>query len=155
MRVQEEKIELQKKVHRRIFVRNTTFLAACPPSYVIFLSLFSSTPSLSSTPILPRKKYFCCRKWWVEGGGRVRVSPPCSSSVYGLVIELCFKSGLYENFFCVFHFSFFRIFSYSFTWFLLFFNFWYFKFTCSVVFGKVIWYSVSYIIIMFLLFEAR
>ena len=40
MRNQEEKIELQKKVHRRICLRDITLLAARPPSYVIFLSFF-------------------------------------------------------------------------------------------------------------------
>ena len=37
---QEGKIELQKKVDRRICLRDNTFLAARPPSYVIFSRFF-------------------------------------------------------------------------------------------------------------------
>ena len=33
-------IELQNKVHRRICVKGATFLAACSPSYVIFVTFF-------------------------------------------------------------------------------------------------------------------
>ena len=36
MRIQEEKIELQKEVHRRICFSDIVFLIARPPSYVIF-----------------------------------------------------------------------------------------------------------------------
>ena len=35
-----EKIELQKKVQRRIFVRHITFLTTLSPSYVIFVGFF-------------------------------------------------------------------------------------------------------------------
>ena len=44
MKNQEGKIELQKKVHRRICVRGTTFLTARSPFYE-FLLRSSSTPS--------------------------------------------------------------------------------------------------------------
>ena len=44
MRNQEEKIELQKKVHGRICVRDITFLTTRRPFYV-FLLVSSSTPS--------------------------------------------------------------------------------------------------------------
>ena len=45
MRNQEEiKIELQKKVHRRICVRNITFLIAHPPFYVIFCCFLRLLP---------------------------------------------------------------------------------------------------------------
>ena len=44
MRKQKGKIELQKKVHRSICVRDITFLTARSPFYV-FLLLFLSTPS--------------------------------------------------------------------------------------------------------------
>ena len=47
MRIQEEIIELQKKIHKKICVRDITFL-----------SLFSYILSLSSTLILHRKKNF-------------------------------------------------------------------------------------------------
>ena len=40
MKIQDGKIELQKKVHRRICVRDVTYLATCPPSYVIFCRFF-------------------------------------------------------------------------------------------------------------------
>ena len=40
MRNQEGKIELQKKVHRRICMRDIAFLAARPPSYVPFFVAF-------------------------------------------------------------------------------------------------------------------
>ena len=38
--MREEKIELQKKVHRRVCVRNITFLAARSASQVIFCGFF-------------------------------------------------------------------------------------------------------------------
>ena len=40
MRIQEVKIELQKRVHKRICVRDITFLAACPNYYVICWNVF-------------------------------------------------------------------------------------------------------------------
>ena len=46
MRILEEKNELQKKVHRRICMRDINFLAARPPFLCHFLLLFSSTPIL-------------------------------------------------------------------------------------------------------------
>ena len=63
MRNQKEKFELKKKkVGRKFCVRDITFLTARPPYYLIFVWIFSSTPSLSSTPILRRKIFFCSRK---------------------------------------------------------------------------------------------
>ena len=62
-RNQEGKVKLQKKVQRRIIlVRNIIFWlhTLLPMSY--FLSLFSSTPSFSSTSILRRKKIFLLQK---------------------------------------------------------------------------------------------
>ena len=59
------------------------FFFGCTPSFLChFLSLFLPTSSLSSTPVLRRKKYICSRKqgwwwwwwWWcvcVWGGGVV------------------------------------------------------------------------------------
>ena len=49
MKNQEKKIELQKKAHRRICVRDITFLAARLPSYVIFLSI----PNLRTKNLAP------------------------------------------------------------------------------------------------------
>ena len=66
------KINLQKKVHRKICVKDITFLAACPPFYVIFLPLFFSTQ------ILHRKKRFCSRKCWAMGDN---VLPPVSANL--------------------------------------------------------------------------
>ena len=40
MKNQEKKIGLHKRVHRRICVRDITFLAAHPPSYVMFCRFF-------------------------------------------------------------------------------------------------------------------
>ena len=40
MRILEEKNELQKKVHRRICMRDINFLAARPPSYAISCCFF-------------------------------------------------------------------------------------------------------------------
>ena len=53
------KKKLQKKVHRRICVRDIT---AYPPSYIIFPSLFLLSPTLSSTPILRRKIFLLLQK---------------------------------------------------------------------------------------------
>ena len=59
MRNQEEKMELHKKVHKRICVKDITFFwlhALLPMSF--FVVLFSPTPSFLSTPILLRKNNF-------------------------------------------------------------------------------------------------
>ena len=71
MRNQEGKIELKKKVHRRICVGDVTFLGICPPSsvnFVIFLSLLRFYV----------EKNFLFQKM----GGLWRPCPP--SSVYDL-----------------------------------------------------------------------
>ena len=52
MRIQAEKTELHKKVHRRICARDITFLAARSPTYAIFFAVSLSAPSLLSSPIL-------------------------------------------------------------------------------------------------------
>ena len=52
MRIQAEKTELHKKVHRRICARDITFLAARSPTYAIFFAVSLSTPFLLSSPIL-------------------------------------------------------------------------------------------------------
>ena len=56
MRNQEGKIELQKKVHRRIYVRDTTFLTA-PSPFDAFLLLPSSTPSPFPSDALAKCRY--------------------------------------------------------------------------------------------------
>ena len=58
---QEGKIELQKKVDRRICLRDNTFLATRPPSYVIFCRFFSySLPLVYSD--FTYKKFFLFQK---------------------------------------------------------------------------------------------
>ena len=62
MRNQEEKIELQKNIHRKMCVRGINFWAACSTLYVSLL-LFSSTPSLfprRTFRIIPIKCIFLC-----------------------------------------------------------------------------------------------
>ena len=71
MKIQEKKIELQKKVHRRIWMTDITCVAARPPSYVFFVA-FSSTFSLLSTSVLCRKKKLLLQKINEGWGG-----PPC------------------------------------------------------------------------------
>ena len=43
---------ITKKVHRRICLRDITFLVACPPFYVTFLLLSLSTPSPFQSDVL-------------------------------------------------------------------------------------------------------
>ena len=54
---QEGNIELQKKVHRRICMRDITFLTARPPSYVIFCCFLSILPSPSQFTYLLNGPY--------------------------------------------------------------------------------------------------
>ena len=49
MRIQEENIDSQKKLYRRISVEHH-FLAAHRPSHLIFCRFFLPTPSFLSTP---------------------------------------------------------------------------------------------------------
>ena len=78
MRNQEEiKIELQKKVHKRICVRDITFLTARPPFYVIFccfLRLLPPLPQLTQVAEWPLYRcmilvwvVFCVMISWVNG----------------------------------------------------------------------------------------
>ena len=53
VRNQEEKIGLQKKVHRRICVSDATFLAARPATYIIFVAFLSTTILHSKRKIVP------------------------------------------------------------------------------------------------------
>ena len=53
MRNQEENIYLQKKVRRRICERNITFLAARPPSYIIFVVFFVHSDFTKERKIAP------------------------------------------------------------------------------------------------------
>ena len=58
--MREKKIELQKKVHRRVCVRNITFLAARFASQVIFCGFFRLIQFYA-------EKNCCFRKWLVTG----------------------------------------------------------------------------------------
>ena len=69
---QRKNIQLQKMVHRKTCVRDITFLAKLPASYVIFCSFFLSTSSFSSAVILQRRKKFA-----LENGGRGGCCTPC------------------------------------------------------------------------------
>ena len=57
MRIQEEKIELNKKVHRRICVRDVTFLAARPHFYVIFCRFLRLPPPFRLHRFYEEKKF--------------------------------------------------------------------------------------------------
>ena len=76
MKNKEEKIEFQKKVHRRIFVRDITLLAACPSCYVIFCCFFRLLRFYEEKKILLQKMV----------GGLAPSDPtlpPSSPSVHG------------------------------------------------------------------------
>ena len=74
MRNQEEKIELQKKVRRRVCVRDIIFLAARTPFHVIFCRFFRLLQ------FYEEKNFFCRKKW----GASAPCFPP--PSVYGPVV---------------------------------------------------------------------
>ena len=57
MRKQEKKIELQKKVHRRIYERDIIFLTARPPFYVILCGFLCLLPALSQLTYLLNGPY--------------------------------------------------------------------------------------------------
>ena len=90
MRTQEEQRELQKKVHRRICVRDISFLTARPPIYVIFR-------------LLPP---FCLLQFYVEKIFLIQkmeeaAPPPCPTVSTALTYILTFVSKLS----CLFHSS--------------------------------------------------
>ena len=61
-RIPEEKIELQKRVHRSTWVGENTFLAAWPSFYVIFCRFFRLLPAFRQLRFY-MKKIFCPRKY--------------------------------------------------------------------------------------------
>ena len=73
---QEEKIEFLKRVHRRICVRDITFLAAGPLSYVIFVAFFVYCVFYVEKVVLLRKTVAVGG----EGGG---TGTPCALSFSG------------------------------------------------------------------------
>ena len=68
LRNQEGKIELQKIVHRRICVRDITFLSARRPYYVIFCCFFAY--SLQPSTLNSRKFFFFCFRKWILSGSQ-------------------------------------------------------------------------------------
>ena len=66
MRIQEERLHSNKKVHRRIFVRDITFVTEHLLSYVIFCGFFRLLLPFRLIQFYKERK-FCSRKWW---GGR-------------------------------------------------------------------------------------
>ena len=66
MKNQEGKIELQKKVDRRISLQDSTYLAARPPSYVIFVAFFSYSLPLVYSDFI-HKKFFAPENGGVAG----------------------------------------------------------------------------------------
>ena len=68
MRIQEKKIELQKKVYRRICVRDITFLATRPSSYVIICRTFRLFISIRLLQLHVEKKDFAPENKEGRGG---------------------------------------------------------------------------------------
>ena len=58
------KIELQKKVHRRICVRDITFLTARPPFYVTFCRLLPPPSQVTYLLNGPYKDTKYCYGWY-------------------------------------------------------------------------------------------
>ena len=93
MRIQEENIELQKKVHRRICEGHRFF--SCAPYFLChFLSFFSSTPSLVYSDFTYKNK--CLLQKMVEGADPPLVSKSSLQLILLLfnftsISLLCFK----------------------------------------------------------------
>ena len=67
MRNQEGKIELQKKVDRRICLRDSIFLAPRPPSYIIFCRFFLLLPAFGLFRFYVQKFFFAQENGGVAG----------------------------------------------------------------------------------------
>ena len=76
MRIQEEQIELQKKVERRICVKDISFLAARPSSYVIFCRFFRLLPPFCLLRFHVEKNIFATENRLGEGAGGACVYRP-------------------------------------------------------------------------------
>ena len=57
LKIQEKKIKSNKKVHRRISVREVTFLAARPHSYIIFCRFLRLLPPFRLLRFYVQKKF--------------------------------------------------------------------------------------------------
>ena len=84
MRIQEEKSELQKKVHRRICVGEINFLAPRPPSYVIFYRFFRLLPPFHLLRSYAEKKFLFQKM--ARG-----LAPPCPPVPTALLLLVKYK----------------------------------------------------------------
>ena len=96
MRIQEEKIE---KKYIEEFVWGTSLFFLYALLLMSFLLLFLFTPSLSSTPILRRKK-FCFKKWcwWGRRGVVWRLLHPSSTHCLWPCLIKCSILDIWEDF---------------------------------------------------------
>ena len=86
MRNQAGKIKLQKNVHRRICLRYNIFLAARPPSYVIFCRFFLLHPAFGLFRVYIQKFFFA-----PENGGVAGASiPPVSATLISEIVNESF-----------------------------------------------------------------
>ena len=81
MRNQEGKIELQKKVHARICVRDITFLAARPPFMVISSCFFHQLPPFCLVQFYEKKQITPKNEKWWEGEEADSPLPPVSTAL--------------------------------------------------------------------------
>ena len=79
MKIQAEKIESQKKVHRKTCVRDINFLDARPTSYVISCCIFRLLPPFRLLRFYTKEKVLLQKMVVV---GAEELAPP-SPSVYG------------------------------------------------------------------------
>ena len=86
MRNQEGKIELQKKEHRRICLRVNTFLAARPPSYIIFCRFFLLLPAFGLFRFYVQKFFFAPENGGVAGAP----IPPVSTALISEIVNETF-----------------------------------------------------------------
>ena len=94
MRNQEGKIGLKKKVHIEICVRDITFLAACPPSYVICCYFFCLLPPFCLFRFYAEKVFFA-----PANGGVGAPSSLLSTALYeDIKLELEYYSGFIFKF---------------------------------------------------------
>ena len=86
MRNQEGKIKLQKNVHRRICLWDSIFLAARPPSYVIFCRFILLHPAFDLFRVYVQKIFFA-----LENGGAAGASiSPVSTTLISEIVNESF-----------------------------------------------------------------
>ena len=111
MRIQESKIELQKKVHRGICVRDITFLTARSPSYIIFCCFFCVLHSWVEKKFA-REKRSCCKllkpsrsgvkfisRMVIEIGDRIAIHISCSVDTRASFHQIYKKASSSESLF--------------------------------------------------------